>query len=169
QMDCLTCHDERTLSPEHREDRAGTAFLRRDPRSLCSSCHRPRLPPDSVVAHGLEIGRAHLGTRQPEPEGKLDRASRGCLACHDGTVARAPRIEIGASSLSGWNGPHPIGVRYARAGSSALRNRAFLPAAIRLPDGRVACSSCHSVYARGENMLVLPRTESRLCLACHSK
>ncbi len=178
-LGCLTCHDERTLSPLHAA-REGNSYLRRERALLCRSCHIPGPSTRGRLVHGLSGARAHMlrrkGTR-PAPGGTkvIDQESRRCLGCHDGTLSRGE--SMGRSGPATWErlkGNHPIGVPYGspnirRAGRDAFRPIDSLPREIDLPGGRVGCASCHSLYNRNPNLLVVPNRGSRLCLSCHIK
>ncbi len=127
-----------------------------------------------------------------QPQG----ASRLCLSCHDGTVAvdsyggRAGSIFLGGAIAIGA-GPddlrndHPVSFVYDDA--LAVRDRElFSPSGA--PSGlggtiahdllfndRMECSSCHDVHngpasaAVNDNLLMITRVQSQLCLTCHNK
>ncbi|MHC4078896.1 MAG: cytochrome c3 family protein, partial [Planctomycetota bacterium] len=109
----------------------------------------------------------------------LDSESRLCLGCHDGSVASAAPVAERSMGSRHRTLPtdlfraHPIGMEYSsgawRPGTTRLRPRHALPPQVRLPDGKVGCGSCHSLYAGERFMLSLPTTRGRLCLSCHRK
>ncbi|MFQ5415040.1 MAG: cytochrome c3 family protein [Phycisphaerae bacterium] len=43
-----------------------------------------------------------------------------------------------------------------------------MPAAVRLPGGRVSCVSCHDVFVLAPQRLTVPIEGSALCFACHA-
>ncbi|MHC4609544.1 MAG: cytochrome c3 family protein, partial [Planctomycetota bacterium] len=79
--------------------------------------------------------------------------------------------KAGRNSMADSGRNHPIGVSYAdrvrQTSASALRPVALLPQEVRLPDGKVSCVSCHSLYAGRPNLLTVPIEKSQLCFACH--
>jgi len=111
---------------------------------------------------------------------ELDGASLLCLSCHDGVVASDVFTSSHATQLASQSGNsrlgydglqgHPVGVTYP------VGNPKYHPAAavtadgrIKLPDGRVQCTSCHDPHNRGghKGLLVKSDERSRLCLSCH--
>jgi len=96
----------------------------------------------------------------------VDRArtrSAVCLTCHDGTVGAT--MHAVAGELEG----HPIERTYEGVllASGRLRARADLPAQLVLPEGVVACTTCHDGGAPAPSRLAVPMTGSALCLSCH--
>ncbi len=178
-LGCLTCHDERTLSPLH-AGRKGKSYLRKERSRLCRTCHQPGPGARGRFVHGLSGGRAHMlrrsGTR-PALSGTrvMDEESRNCLGCHDGTLTRGGSMgKGGATAWERLKGNHPVGVAYGGGSRGLSRRNAFrpaesLPREIDLPGGRVGCASCHGFYNRNPHLLVIPNRGSRLCLACHVK
>jgi predicted CXXCH cytochrome family protein len=99
----------------------------------------------------------------------LDAESSACMSCHDGAIARESSLAI--ESMHGVEG-HPIGPQARMQPGSIhdefqLANTASLDHRVRLFGQAVGCGSCHSVYAGGENLLVMSNMKSRLCLSCH--
>lgn len=189
---CATCHDERTLSPDHGSLAGDDGLLRLSARRLCVTCHGGGEPSGSALAHGLVAGRAHYGRfgglagRQAVGwdiglDTGLDAETRSCLGCHDGSAAGVASVAadsvvqpVGARRSS-VEAEHPIGVRYDGLGvrspraRSSLRSAASLPAEFRLVEGRLGCGSCHSVYSGSPGMLVRSTRHGGLCLGCHIK
>lgn len=149
-------------------------------RDLCLPCHTPhvtsREAPLITTTQPAPLSGVALG-----PDVQLNAASLLCLSCHDGVVASdvyagphamtwsdrpAGGVRAGTPRLTS----HPIGTLYPVA-----RPDYHSPAAvtgdwrIRLPDGRVQCTSCHDPHNTGRHhgMLVIPNERSRLCLTCH--
>jgi hypothetical protein len=97
-----------------------------------------------------------------------------CLACH-GPGGTAPTLRA----------THPVGQRYAEARAAkrsaewALRAEdEVLRRGLELPDGRVACLTCHRGGGNAPFLLVQPAPEglgprapmpTPLCLACHQQ
>jgi len=150
------------------------------PTDLCTPCHTPHLSLDTPPA---------LDRRTPEPQRlrpymgagvDLDESSLLCLSCHDGVIAKdvyrtAHAARMSSQLGSAWVGraslsSHPIGIKYP-IGDSTYRTAeaATADGAIKLPDGRIQCISCHDPHntQRFDYMLVRSNQGSRLCLACH--
>jgi predicted CXXCH cytochrome family protein len=69
-------------------------------------------------------------------------------------------------------GAHPVGGGTTlsdprRQEQSRLVSVASLDQRIRLFDKAVGCGSCHSVYSKNAQLLVMSNDKSRLCLSCH--
>lgn len=169
---CTTCHeDPRTSS-------APGPYLRAELRGTdaCAPCHS-LLSSTRTGSHGVSGLPAHIQalTSRAESDVKsegLDRVSRACLSCHDGTVA----VDAGSHMLGGVSAldekqDHPIGVLYQkRMGRKAeieLQPSFRLDPRIGLFEGTVGCASCHSVYLPSRGHLVMGNDQSRLCLSCH--
>ncbi|MBI4600894.1 MAG: hypothetical protein HY721_02940 [Planctomycetes bacterium] len=173
---CATCHAACARDGTMAGARGPEATLRggRSGPAICRACHQgpPAGAGPSPSHHATLVGLAHPAAGGGD--GAIDGSSRRCLSCHDGLLA-------GAGDLALERGPgigerrnsHPMGVPYPpRPGRAAERNyvpRALLDERIHLPGGRVACVSCHSVYAGEEGLLVMSNRLSALCLACHRK
>jgi hypothetical protein len=176
---CGTCHVDRVLDGAHVGGAAGDGALRLPAGELCAACHGAVSPREPVLYHALLAGRAHGVESDPSPPvSGLDRGSRACLACHDGSAAAFARIEergpgsVRPSMMVDLERDHPLGVSYEpRRGARApqLRPASSLPPSVQLPGGRLGCASCHSVYSGQPWFLSVEPRGSRLCLTCHVK
>lgn len=106
-------------------------------------------------------------------------ASKGCLSCHDGTVAidsygsRAGTVPMTGSTLIGTDlaNDHPVSITYDTAlvtadGGLAATNTIGLP----LFSSKLECATCHDVHNNAlGNFLRLANASSALCLKCHTK
>ena len=121
-------------------------------------------------------------------------ASRLCLSCHDGTIAvdsygddsgvifLGGDLAIGADEL---NNDHPVSFVYDDA-LAVLDGELFSPSSSPsglgntiahdlLLNDQLECSSCHDVHngpaaaAVDDDLLVISRVQSQLCLTCHNK
>ncbi|MBL8880111.1 MAG: hypothetical protein JNG88_13415 [Phycisphaerales bacterium] len=152
-------------------------------RDLCLPCHTPHI---SATQAPLLIASGGATTQParsyPTPAGSLDAASLVCLSCHDGTVARDVYAGAHAMSWSDLSGRslrrdevrvtnHPVGVKYPD-GERAYHSAATVErdGRIKLPGGRIQCTTCHDPHNRGNHgsMLVISNDRSRLCLSCHN-
>lgn len=103
-----------------------------------------------------------------------------CVRCHDGSVAPAVmaltpsaeadlrKFKVRPSSVGDRD--HPVGIEYARVQQSRsrdLKHPASLPAAVKLVNGRVECTTCHDLSSSLPGMLVIEHQRGTLCLACH--
>jgi len=149
-------------------------------RDLCVACHSPHVMALASLPHNrwpptTQPLRAYQTTGV-----ELDRASLLCVSCHDGVIAPdvytsahatqfADQAGILSSGTRGF-GSHPIGIAYPTADPKFNSAASVLAGgAIKLPDGRIQCTSCHDPHnTRGfRRMLVTSNARSRLCLTCH--
>lgn len=169
-MTCTTCHD------IHKEDKtsdsselSGLLWGHVKGRAFCSICHGEETSGEKWK-HQTAIPYAHPeGKLTERPGGSLvDTFSVECLSCHDGTISKEPQVQVkGGMWQHGIGMSHPIGVDYPRSEDFAYPES--LPKEVRLFDGKVGCLSCHEIYAKEKNMLVMNNRGSRLCLSCHKK
>lgn len=153
-----------------------------DSCGVCHAPHRtepPKAPPlwDPNADLTQRFGAPSKGTTLPGPGTLL------CIRCHDGTVARDTISGVPADRYVNRQNPgifgtghgstdHPVGIPYPRT------DRGYRPVesveatqVVKLPEGRVECTSCHDPHdeAGVEPMLVMSNQRSALCLACHNK
>lgn len=169
-MTCTTCHD------VHKEDKtsddyelSGLLWGHVRGRAFCSLCHSEETL-GAAWHHQTAIPYAHPYGKLTETAGGslLDKFSAECLSCHDGTISKAPQVEVRQGAWQhGIGMSHPVGVEYPRSGDFTYPGS--LPASVRLFDGRIGCLSCHEIYSAEKNMLVMNNKGSRLCLTCHKK
>ncbi len=108
---------------------------------------------------------------------RIDRGSRFCLGCHDGTLAR----NIIDSVWGKFTGQtpvafcrdkgHPIEIDYRRAQIASrglLKDPFLIDPATKLENGLVGCTSCHSPDSQLPAKLVMSNGGSRLCFSCHN-
>ena len=169
-MTCSTCHD------VHKEDKtsddselSGLLWGHVRGRAFCSLCHSEETL-GAAWRHQTAIPYAHPYGKLIETAGGslLDKFSAECLSCHDGTISKAPQVEVKQGVWQhGIGMSHPVGVEYPRFGDFTYPES--LPEEVRLFDGRIGCLSCHEIYTEEKNMLVMNNRGSRLCLTCHKK
>jgi len=109
--------------------------------------------------------------------GRLDRTqatSRTCLSCHDGTTGSGVSYTLARAEptvpLSGMHSSHPIEVTYGAAQARRPRTlvpEALLPAALVLPEGKVACVTCHDGASNERHHTSISMSRSKLCSSCH--
>ena len=172
---CTTCHE---VAP------GGATKLRRaqDMERLCQACHASQRLSAGRLSHALLIGSAHgaavraAGVSGVAHDAESDSRSLQCLECHDGSVASSDGLMVGAAAAhaakpagASLGQTHPVGVMY----NDRFSVGEFKPAAslergvVRLIEGRVGCTSCHSPFSRREKLLVMSNRGSGLCLSCH--
>jgi predicted CXXCH cytochrome family protein len=168
---CSTCHE---ATPDHatRRQRVG---VRVSGASLCIQCHQDASPHTASI-HASTTGRAHLSPQRvmgatPRARG-LDSETRSCVACHDGAAGSDMGSHPVRAGGMGEGADHPMGVPMipgARSQEGDFRMARVLNPRIRLVEGVVGCGSCHSVYSREADQLVMSNRGSRLCLSCHTQ
>lgn len=172
-MTCATCHDIHA-SPRPGPD-GSRYYLRRavTGQAFCNACHGAGA---SARGKGDGHSAAHMSFAEGK-SGRIDKVSLACLSCHDGALASKTEVKTGVwrhgTALSyGQDAEvgHPIGVKYRKATKQGgLRPRAQLNPKIRLVSGKVGCTSCHDIYSKLPNLLVMSNERSRLCVECHDK
>jgi len=172
-MTCATCHDIHAL-PQPGVD-GGSYYLRRavTGRAFCDACHSVN-PRAQEKGHANDLKMAHTKYEEGS-SGSIDRVSMTCLSCHDGTMAAKGNVKAGifthgvaiSSPRYDDKGSHPIGVKYREAmrRGGLLRPKELLNPKIRLISGKVGCASCHDIYSKLPNMVVLEGDS--LCKECH--
>jgi predicted CXXCH cytochrome family protein len=176
---CTTCHLDD--NQQHTTGGSFNALLRTDRRgaAFCANCHTTG---SSVgTSHAGRLNRAHLAwpgrtagfniasspfasASTSRGGGVLDEVSRQCMDCHDGSRG----TDIGRS--------HPMGVVYDASSFTDSRTSAArrlvplnqLDPRIKLINNTIGCSSCHDIYSRQHNMLVMTNTRDQLCTSCHA-
>lgn len=170
-LTCTTCHD------VHKEDKvsdkselSGLLWGHVKGRAFCSLCHNPEAI-GAAWRHQGALPYAHTsdGKFSENARGSLlDKFSAECLSCHDGTLSKTPQVVVKEGIwLHGAGTSHPIGVEYPRSGDFVSVES--LPKEVRLFAGKVGCLSCHGIYTKENNLLVMNNKKSRLCLTCHRK
>ena len=113
--------------------------------------------------------------------------SKTCLSCHDGTVALGQTVAKGLIPTAGamssaanlttdLSNDHPLGFQPQNDGQLAITLFQTPPVskdpAVKLPGGRVECTSCHdphkqNIDAAAQDFLVRTNNSGAVCLACH--
>lgn len=148
-------------------------------RNLCLPCHVPHL----MAAPPPLYDRRTTTTQPLRPYQalniELSNWSLLCLGCHDGVTApdvysRAHATYAGgqlANSRLGTTGlrSHPIGVQYPTLDDKYQPPAAVEAAGLKLPNGRIQCTTCHDAHNtnRHDHMLMISDERSRMCLTCH--
>lgn len=165
---CITCHythpGKETNFPEDNH------LLRRLSKGIyfCMTCHE--IDKDKHIV----VENIHPGTyRVKDHSTRIDSMSLTCIECHDSYI-NSPVGFLGAGSWSHFqkNFRHPIGIEYDRV--SVRNSRNFNPSnmlskEVRLYDGKIGCGTCHTIYSKERNMLVMDNLRSKLCFQCHIK
>ncbi len=176
-LTCATCHD------IHASPYPGFSgrwyYLRRTVtgQGFCNACHKDgALVPEKDGSHAKNLGMAHMSFAEGTG-GRIDKVSQACISCHDGTLATQADVKTGTwrhgfalSSGHDAQGSHPIGIKYRQAMKrGGFRPLEQLNPKIKLITGKIGCTSCHDIYSKLRNMLVMSNEGSSLCLACHDK
>jgi predicted CXXCH cytochrome family protein len=163
-MTCSTCHNVHT---------GGQGLLRGARRGpdLCMACHDASFF-SAMADGGISVSRSgHLDASTRQFAERLDGYSRQCLTCHfeyessqDVSIDRRGLLRHAGGGVS-----HPIGVEYSAAARKGLyRQAGQLGEGVLLPDGKVACVSCHRGYAKEHGALVASSHGRDLCMECHN-
>jgi len=155
----------------------------------CAPCHGA--PADARTATTLPfVWNDDFAAPLPQrlfdatPTYQLARSTVLCLSCHDGTIASeivggGDENFFAAGATVNPQRDHPVGVRYPPSQRDRMPLRREYASiaqlesegAIKLPNSRVECVSCHDPHnALGiRGMLVKSDRRSALCLSCHLK
>ncbi|PKN43060.1 MAG: hypothetical protein CVU59_13510 [Deltaproteobacteria bacterium HGW-Deltaproteobacteria-17] len=136
-----------------------------------------------MVSHAAVPLRAHLEgaflghsagaeEHQRRSFGSPDAESASCLECHDGVTAPDAGHTTGADHRGrALADGHAVGFPYTGRTTDpeggALVQPSRIDTRIRFFDRSMGCGSCHSVYSREPNHLVMSNQGSRLCFGCH--
>jgi predicted CXXCH cytochrome family protein len=159
---------------------------------ICYFCHTPHTLRSVAPAWSRAQSTLYTPYWSPTLEARVEQptgASKICLSCHDGTIARASVPDpsdpggrrMGPFSLSqranlssDLSDDHPISFVYDSA--LALEDRELvdpvaLPREILLDrNGEMQCTSCHDPHASDyPKFLAMDNAYSELCTACHDK
>jgi predicted CXXCH cytochrome family protein len=167
---CITCHN--IHAERFRPLGEKTYYLRRPGagRAFCMACHKEKPVQEG---HTSALGAAHIGNRfgVTDTSGHLDEISVACITCHDGTVGRSADFRLGSGvwQHSSPDQSHPIGVDYetSRMSMGYLKAKQLIDKRIRFFDGKIGCGTCHDMYLKSRNYLVMSNKGSRLCTSCH--
>lgn len=170
QMTCVTCHDvHKEDKTQNKAELSGLLWGHVQGKAFCLLCHNDSKQ-DATWRHQTAIQYAHPAGKLTETSSGsiLDKTSTECLSCHDGTISKFPQVEVRQGVWQhGIGMSHPIGVDYPR--SEEFTYAEALPKQIQLFDGKLGCLSCHDIYSKEANMLVMDNRKSKLCLTCHRK
>ncbi|MEW6314494.1 MAG: cytochrome c3 family protein [Pseudomonadota bacterium] len=157
-LTCSTCH-------EVHSDQPGKLRGSATGRDLCLACHTQAFF-DNMPDGGVSMVQSgHLGAPNAQNWQNLDPYSIQCMDCHGtkGDVNIDPNQVVRHGSLN-----HPVGANYDTAfRSGGYKAALLLPKKIMLPNGMVACVSCHEGYKKAHGQLVTAGTGNSLCYQCH--
>ena len=161
----------------------------------CEACHTPRNAGRSVASAPLwDYAATRISSytlySSPTLNASLSQpaaASRVCLSCHEGTIARdsfggaTGGTMVGGGKRLGidLSRSHPVGFIYDTSlavEDGELRDPASTSSGLGgtiqedlLFADRMECASCHDVHAGNGRLLRLDNSDSELCLTCHAK
>lgn len=160
-LTCSTCH------AVHGHDPGLLRTTARGPE-MCLQCHDERF--FDLMRDGGEslMLSGHIDGRGMEDfQSDLDRFSLQCLQCHvsqftsDSFRLTRTILRHGDNRMN-----HPIGSSYRHYEDyGGYRKMSTLMPDIVLPQGRVACVSCHRGYSDSHGELIVAR--GKLCYECH--
>jgi predicted CXXCH cytochrome family protein len=160
-LTCLTCH---YVHP--RKEIAKDTFLRRSTTEIfyCATCH------NHDKREHTALGQAHIINDKSQMKGSIDIMSKLCIECHE------KQLNTRGTNFSLQSFPskvkHPLGKSYMKNVSrkkSVYRSEHMLHSNLNLYDGKIGCGTCHNIFSRTRNLLVIDNDGSRLCLECHIK
>jgi predicted CXXCH cytochrome family protein len=166
-MTCASCH-------QNHGNRKYLLAGEKTGKAFCIGCHKASLLTKGKYGHESVSSPIH----QPQYETTvlnqpLDRESQECLGCHDGGLAKAQKVTIGAgvwnhSDKAGFS--HPVGSDYQRAvRKGGYKSMGALNKRLRMFNGKLGCGTCHSLYSTLPKKLAMSNRGSALCLECHNK
>ncbi|MCP4589810.1 MAG: cytochrome c3 family protein [bacterium] len=125
------------------------------------------------------------GYRPSLADSKPGSGTLSCLQCHDGTIAKdaAAAAALPKKRLTNTFHPgrfatghgrtdHPVGIRYPKIAKGYPSATSVISGwKVKLPEGKVECTSCHDPHDESaeKHMLVMSNARSALCLKCHKK
>jgi predicted CXXCH cytochrome family protein len=171
---------------------------------ICKPCHTPHFANEIGYLWARELSTQVYtlydgSTSSAGGVDELDKYSRMCLSCHDGTIALndfhnggGPPVFIDDAAKIGADGDlsddHPIGdtATYDVAGSSQFHPASLygtghwgfgpgffpeVPLFEHNAEQVVSCSTCHTPHAKAgiDKLLRKDNADSALCLTCHIK
>lgn len=168
-LTCITCHEIHSSPLNVKGERS--YFLRKQEAGMlfCSSCHEI-----NKSWHIDAIESAHNKARFTEKDTRthIDPISLLCIQCHDSYIEEGTAYLGSGIWMHSTSSEHPIGISYEDASLEKWRKfrpPAMLDKAIRLYDGKIGCGTCHDIYSREKDKLVMNNRGSKLCLQCHIK
>ncbi len=168
-LTCVTCH---YAHPKENMPFFETKhyYLRRQVQGMyfCIVCHKID-DKGHIVFEKVHIGSYKVTDRTT----RIDRMSLECIECHDSHM-KTPVRSLGAGT---WNHfkkefNHPIGASYKQIQMRKMRDLIppqMLNKEFRLFNDNIGCGTCHNIYSKNKNMLVISNKGSKLCLSCHIK
>jgi len=167
-LKCITCH---YTHPKESLQFLGESqhYLRRQVKGIyfCITCHEINEKGHIVYAN------IHAGSyKVTDTATRIDRMSLECIQCHDTYMKdTAPFLGSGTWNHFRKSLPHPIGISYKDV--QMKRRGDFNPPGtlnreIRFFNDTIGCGTCHNIYSKSENMLVM-ENKGQLCLQCHNK
>ena len=187
--------DPRTVdNTVHNLSASGIGALRSDTETeICIFCHAPHGTTGEVPLWNHQMSTAaYKPYNSPTIKATMGQptgSSRLCLSCHDGTVALG-LVASRSTPIPMRNGNSPIPAGLTRIGTDLNRHHPFsftYDSALAVRQGQlrdptsltgqvkldqyqqVQCISCHDPHSNlYGKFLVMPGTDSALCLECHA-
>lgn len=166
---CVTCHyahpKEDIIFFETKHN-----YLRRQVKGVyfCIECHKID-DKGHIVFENVHIGSYKVTNQNT----RIDRMSLECIECHDRHM-KAPVKSLGAGLWKHFKKEfnHSIGASYKQTQMRKMRDYKpshMLNKELRLFNDNIGCGTCHNIYSKNKNMLVIENRGSKLCLSCHIK
>jgi len=181
------------VNSKHNLSASGPGPVTSQEQDTCLFCHTPHtsyVDVEPLWNHTLSGQTYNTYTSSTYGSGAQTPSagvSKVCLSCHDGTVALGQTVSQGLIPTTGNMSPgamlgtdmtndHPFGMTPVDDGQLAVNLFQNPPAskdpAVKLPGGKVECTSCHDPHRQridpvAEDFLVRSNSAGAICLACH--
>jgi len=166
-LNCTRCHSFHNVE----EITAGSSefaysFENSRQRSQCYACHGGRESLSTLsTGHRKAAELFHSDYRY---SGGLS-VSDACLVCHSTNQSRQfTAIDRGGAPTFEFHGSHPVGIE-VRPGAGKPGNwiRSEIDSRLVLMNGRLECTTCHSLSAKTNFHLTGFTSRDELCRGCH--
>jgi predicted CXXCH cytochrome family protein len=165
---CITCHY--THPKQNVNFPQNNHLVRQVSRGIefCMSCH------EIDKEKHIGVVNIHPGTfRSKDHSTRIDRMSLACIECHFSHMNSADGF-LGTSRWGRFQKgfTHHVGIEYNRISPRNRRNFnpfSMMSKDVKLYGGKIGCGTCHSIYSKERNMLVMNNNGSKLCFQCHAK
>lgn len=145
-----------------------TLRTRKVGKEFCLSCHAQAFFDRMTDGAQSLVDSGHFASR-PLPGVELDAYSLKCMECH-AEEASLPGLSLRLTGNvarhldSSVN--HPVGSEYRKAERyGGYRPALMVSQKLLMPNGRLACVSCHEGYSKVHGKLLLG--QGSLCFECH--
>lgn len=179
---CAGCHEDIFKKIEESKGVHRSVVGKPEAEAYCESCHGPGSLHAESMDPSMIFGGGDLASLS------IDEQSRTCLSCHRTLKAGWTR-SIHAGGVACWEchgdalhgTPSDFGIDTKPASTFSTEEKAFcgqchedvsmsfvLQYHHPVPEGKLACSSCHAVHGESDRIETAPDPAS-VCTACHEE